>query len=230
MRARYQTSESNGESRTLRPRARGPSAARAAGSAKAGWLPSLTGDRDELGVGRAPLRPARWAPRGTRPGRPAVPRRASGRPRDQRAARTPRRSLCCAQLGGDGPLGQVVDALEAPPLTADQLADVEQPLRRDLDLGPVPPRRRPSWPLPARLPSGAPRRAGGPPPRRSSSRSSKRCQRLPLGPPGPAREGVGRPFLEGKDAGRVRPVLEGGAPRTPVGPLDPARPIAPWRA
>ena len=57
-----------------------------------------------------------------------------------RVARIARRIHSCArQLGRDGALGQVVDALEAAPLAADELADVEQPLGRDLGLGPVPP-------------------------------------------------------------------------------------------
>ena len=84
----------------------------------------------------------------------------------------------------DGPLGQVVDALEAAPLAADDLADVEQPLGGDLGLGPVPPRTALLAP-PGRWRSEGPRRAGAPRPRRTSGpRSAKRASASPW-PAGP---------------------------------------------
>ena len=44
-----------------------------------------------------------------------------------------------SSIGGKGALGQVVHPLPAAALDATDIADVEQPLHRDLHLGPVPP-------------------------------------------------------------------------------------------
>jgi hypothetical protein len=111
---------------------------------------------------------------------------------------------------------QVVDALPAPPRRAHHLADVEQPLDRDLDVAPVPP-------LAAPLPAA--QLAGGQRPLRPQAveHAAQRAPRhgvpaLPAGPERPPPEPEPRPFLHRQHAGRVRPVLEGLA--APVGALD----------
>ncbi len=139
------------------------------------------------------------------------------------------RPLLRQQLGRHGALGQVVDACEATPLAADERPDVEQPFGGDLGLGPVPPRT-------ALLGAAQLVRGQGTVGTQTGQHVLgarvvllQLVPALPLRQPGPALEGVGGPVLERHQARRVGPVLEGGAPRPPVGALDasPAdRPLA----
>ena len=128
--------------------------------------------------------------------------------------------LLAQQVGRDRALGEVVDAPPAAALDAHDLADVEQPLDRDLRLRPVPPLR-------ARLRAAEVlrrQRAVG----RAAARGRRRpparwtsCQRLLAGAHAPPPEGEPRPLRLRQDRRRVRPVLERVA--APVGVLDPSR-------
>ena len=126
-----------------------------------------------------------------------------------------------SHLVGNGPLDQVVDALKPPALAAHQITDVQQPFGRDLDLGPVPPRA--ALLGPTQLLSR--QRALGSQARHDLAAALVLVFEVvpapALGPAGPALEGVGRPLRQRQETGGVRPVLEGGAARAPVGGLDP---------
>ena len=91
------------------------------------------------------------------------------------------------QLRGQDPLGQVVDPAPARPPHADHIADVQQPLHRDLDVRPVPPRAAALGPARAGWRSAGPRRAAGPAPCRRSPGGSGAIAR-----PGPGTRGAGR--------------------------------------
>ena len=123
------------------------------------------------------------------------------------------------QLAGQHPLGQVVHPAPPGPPHADHVAGVEQPLDRDLDVGPVPPRTAALGP--AQLGRG--QRALGAQPGQHLL-AGLLMALVPAHPPGPERpaaEGEVGPLLERQHAGRVGPVLEGGGlGRMPVGLLD----------
>lgn len=128
----------------------------------------------------------------------------------------------------DGAFGEVVDAFPGAALRADHLAGVEQPLHRDLGLGPVPP--LPAVPPAAQLRGG--QRAVGPQTVQDRGTGAvgilHDVPAVALGPAGAAAEGEVRPLLDGQDAGGVGPVLEAvrpcrgraGRSRGPVGGLD----------
>ena len=133
--------------------------------------------------------------------------------------------LLAQQVGRDRALGEVVDAPPAAALDAHDLADVEQPLDRDLRLRPVPPLR-------ARLRAAEVLR------RQRAVGAQLLADRVDRGavhlvpaalacahPPPP--EGEPGPLRLRQDRRRVRPVLEGVA--APVRVLDPA-PARPGRA
>ena len=112
----------------------------AAGSAQAGCVPAADLDRHEARRLDHRRRPGRGAGGGSRRGRSASRRPSRGRPGATRRveARLVGR-LLAQQVGRDRALGEVVDAPPAAALDAHDLADVEQPLDRDLRLRPVPP-------------------------------------------------------------------------------------------
>ena len=123
------------------------------------------------------------------------------------------------QLAGQHPLGQVVDP--APPGTphADDVAGIEQPLDRDLDVGPVPPRAAGLGP--AQLGGGQRALGAQPGQHLFAGFLMALVPAHPAGPERPAAEGEVGPLLERQHAGRVGPVLEGGGlDRVPVGLLD----------
>ncbi len=118
------------------------------------------------------------------------------------------------------PLGQVVDPPPPGPPHADDVAGVEQPFHRDLDVRPVPPRAARLGP--AQLGRGQ-RPLGAQPGQHLVA--GLLVDLMPADAPGPQRaaaEGEVRPLLDRQHAGRVRPVLEGGGlAGVPVGLLDP---------
>ncbi len=127
----------------------------------------------------------------------------------------------------DRTLGEVVDALEALTPAADELTDVEEPFGSDLGLAPVPPRSALLGPTEL---SSRERTFG---PDAVAHIGAALVSVFQTVPPTaaydrrPALEGVRGPVLQREDAGGVRPVLEGRARRSPVGPLDPGTPNGP---
>src|SRR6185503_10878982 len=134
--------------------------------------------------------------------------------------------LLAQQIRGNRALRKVVDPPPAAALDANDLADVEQPLDRDLRLRPVPPLR-------ARLRAAEVLR------RQRAAGRELLADRVDRGavdlvpaalalahPPPPEREPG--PLGDRQDARRVRPVLEGVAGRAgPIRVLDPGAPNRP---
>ena len=128
--------------------------------------------------------------------------------------------IAVQQLAGQHPPGQVIHAAPAVPADADHLAHIQQPLHGDLRFRPVPPGTARLGP--AEL-SGVQRPFGAQPGQHLGAGTFVAL--MPAPAPGAERaaaERVPGPLLQGQDAGRVRPVLEGGRlARVPVGALDP---------
>ncbi len=123
------------------------------------------------------------------------------------------------QLAGQHLLGQVIDPPPPGAPHADDVAGVEQPLDRDLDVGPVPPRAAGLGP--AQLGRGQRTLGAQPGQHLVAGFLVALVPAHPAGPERPPAEGEVGPLLERQHAGRVGPVLErDGLGRVPVGLLD----------
>lgn len=148
--------------------------------------------------------------------------------RDQTAEALGVVQIVVEQSVRDGALGEVVHTLPGAAFRTDHIAGVQQPLHRDLGLGPVPPLA--AFAPATQLRSGE-RAIGLQAVQHGGAGALGVLHDVPavaLGAAGTPAEGEVRPLLDGEDAGGVRPVFKAvrrcrrrvGRSRSPVSGLD----------